>query len=168
MLHAKFLAATLLAGVALTSGLNACGDDDDDGAATAAGGAGSVTVEGAWARTSPANAEAGAVYMTLTAAADDALVRVAVDSTVAGTVEIHETMMADGGEDDGMGEMQMAPVASLPLPAGEAVSLEPGGYHVMLLDLAAPLESGSTIEVDLTFESGATQTVAVPVQDEAP
>lgn len=159
---AKSLAATMLAGLALASGLSACGDDDtaDD--------ADTVTVDDAWARTSPANAEAGAVYMTLTAPADDALVSAAVDSTVAGTVEIHETMMADGGEDDGTGEMQMAPVESLPLPAGEAVNLEPGGYHIMLLDLAAPLESGSTIEVDLTFESGATQTVAVPVQDEAP
>ena len=57
-----------------------------------------------------------------------------------------------GGDDMGMGGMTMREVARIPLPAGEAVTLEPGGYHVMLLELAAPLTAGQTFPVTLTFE----------------
>lgn len=160
------LGAALLLGAVLTS----CGDDDTV-AGTGSGGSG-ISIEDAWARTSPANAEFGAIYMTITAEGDEALVSAGVDASVARTTEIHETAAADEAGDDGamegMGEMEMRPVEMIDLPAGVPVSLEPGGYHVMLIDLAAPLEAGSTVDVDLSFESGATETVAVPVQDEAP
>lgn len=73
-----------------------------------------------------------------------------------------ETTMA------GMGAMTMQPIESLELPAGETVVLEPGGYHIMLIDLVAPLESGEEIEVTLTFENGGERTITVPVQDDAP
>lgn len=67
-----------------------------------------------------------------------------------------------------MGQMTMQQVESIALPAGEAVSLQPGGYHVMLFDLVAPLEVGTSISVTLTLESGASLKVDVPVLDEAP
>ncbi len=79
-----------------------------------------------------------------------------------------------GADDDGggggmdMGGMTMREVESIPLPAGEAVALEPGAYHIMLLDLAAPLEAGDTFTVSLTFEGGATKDVEVEVRDDAP
>ena len=109
-----------------------------------------------------------------------------VSADVAGTVEIHETVAADGessettmamggeGSDTtettmaGMGAMTMQPIESLELPAGETVVLEPGGYHIMLIDLVAPLESGQEIEVTLTFENAGERTITVPVQDDAP
>lgn len=65
----------------------------------------------------------------------------------------------------GSGEMQMKPVSSLPLPAGQAVQLKPGGYHIMLIDLAAPLKAGSTIQITLTFEKAGEQTVTATVRD---
>jgi copper(I)-binding protein len=85
------------------------------------------------------------------------------------------TMAMGGGSSDttdttmaGMGQMTMRPIDSLELPAGEAVTLEPGGYHIMLIDLVAPLETGQEIEVTLTFENAGERTITVPVQDDAP
>jgi periplasmic copper chaperone A len=155
---------TLLAALALALGAAACGNDDDatdtagpDDEATA-----EVTVEDAWARTSPMMATNGAAYMVLTSTVDDRLVAASVDEVVAATAEVHETAM-----DEETGEMAMREVDGIDLPAGVAVTLEPGGYHVMLLDLASPLEPGTTIEVTLTFEEAGEQTVTVEVRDTA-
>jgi copper(I)-binding protein len=118
---------------------------------------------------------AGAVYMTITASDADRLVGASVPASVAAVTEIHETVMTGGdmgGETTttgGMGgEMTMQPVEAIDLPAGEAVSLQPGGYHIMLLDLAEPLEVGRTFEVTLDFEEAGEQVVEVEIRDQAP
>lgn len=184
--------STVRTGVALLAAsallLAACGDDDDrDGdAATGGGGdpAAQVEVSDAWARTSPRVADAGAVYMHIANGgdADDALVGVEVDGTVAGRAELHETVAAadddamdddamddDGMDDDGgMGMMEMRPVDRIEIPAGGSVDLEPGGHHIMLLELAAPLDAGSSIELTLEFEESGEQVVTADVRDEAP
>lgn len=186
------LAATIGVGAGLI--LASCGDDTDEAAATtaAASSGDAITIEGAWARTSPMMADAGAAYLTITSAADDALVSASVDPSIAGKVELHETRMVEGemdmsattmagmeSETTAMGEMteetmapapamEMVPVDKIELPAGEAVALAPGGLHIMLLDLAKPLELGETFTITLTFESGATQDVTVEVREEAP
>lgn len=193
------IALTMLVGTALV--LSACSSDDETTATTAAASSettaaatettaaasAGVTIEGVWARTSPMMATAGAAYMVLTSAGGDTLLRASVDSSIAGTVEIHETRMVDGamGSDTtmmgggttmmggdttmpGSGTMEMVPVDSLELPAGTAVALEPGGYHIMLLDLVAPLELGSTFTITLTFEKAGDQTVDVVVAESAP
>lgn len=148
--------------------------------AAACGGGSAIDVDDPWARNSPMMATAGAVYMDITADADDALIGASVDDSIAAVVEIHETMAMDddmaGDADDGeMGDdmegedhggmMSMSPVERIELPADETVFLEPGGFHVMLLDLAAPLEVGDTFELTLEFESGETQTVEVEVRE---
>ncbi len=89
-------------------------------------------------------------------------------TTAMGGDTTETTMGGDDMGDGDMGAMTMRPVDRIDLPAGESVSLEPGGYHVMLLDLAKPLEAGETIEVTLTFEQAGEQTVQVPVRDDAP
>lgn len=74
----------------------------------------------------------------------------------------------DSGEmdgHDGGGMMSMQPVDSIEIPAGESVELEPGGYHIMVLDLAADLVAGDTVEVTLTFDSGETQKVDAEVKE---
>lgn len=76
-----------------------------------------------------------------------------------------------GGMDMGDGEMAMTMqelVDGLPLPAGETVVLQPGGYHVMLLDLAEPLEVGDEIELTLDFENADDTTLTVEVAESAP
>lgn len=189
------IATTALLAVSLT----ACGDDDGTTSSTtksttavsspavttaSTGGpatgqttdgsavAGTVAVERAWARTSPAMATAGAAYMVLTAAADDELLGAKVDASVAGKVELHETKAAatDGTAPaaSGMGAMTMVPVESISLPKGTAVALEPGGFHVMLLGLVTPLEAGSTLSLTLVFKNAGEQVVDIPVRDDAP
>ena len=184
--------AALLAASALL--LGACGDGGGDADATtdAAGDvAPRLEVTDAWARTSPRTADAGAVYLRIAndGDADDALVGVEVDTAVAARAELHETVNVedggDGGQDGGMddggtpgdaghgggmggGMMEMRPVDRIVVPAGGEVVLEPGGLHVMLLDLAAPLEAGSGVELTLEFEESGEQVVTADVRDEAP
>ena len=118
-----------------------------------------VTVTDAWIRgTVPGQTGTGA-FMLLTSAADMALVGVA--SPAAKVVEIHE-MARDGNV------MRMRAIDKLVLPAGKAVELKPGGYHVMLMDLVQPLREGESIPVTLTFADKdgrkTTQEISAPVR----
>lgn len=190
-------AAALLAASALLLGACGDGGGDADATTDAAGDvAPRLEVTDAWARTSPRTADAGAVYLRIAndGDADDALVGVEVDTAVAARAELHETVAVedggDGGQDGGMddggmddggaqgdaghgggtggGMMEMRPVDRIVVPAGGEVVLEPGGLHVMLLDLAAPLEAGSSVELTLEFEESGEQVVTADVRDEAP
>ncbi|MDJ0769060.1 MAG: copper chaperone PCu(A)C [Ilumatobacter sp.] len=81
--------------------------------------------------------------------------------------------MDDGAMDDGamegMGAMRMQEMTDgLPLTADETVSLEPGGYHVMLIDLVEPLELGDEIELTLEFAEAGETTLTVEVAETAP
>ena len=135
--------------------------------ASGCGGDGGVEVDGVWARTSPRTADAGAIYLQITSPDTDRLIGASVDPSVAGTVQIHETVMAEG-EGEGMGAMTMQEVGIIDLPAGETISLEPGGYHIMLMGLPALFEMGQTFEVTLTFETAGSKTYEVEVRDDAP
>lgn len=75
------------------------------------------------------------------------------------------TTTTAGDDMGGMGGMTMREVAAIPVPAGEEVRLEPGGYHVMLLGLTEPLLAGDTFEIELEFETAGTQTVTAEVRD---
>jgi copper(I)-binding protein len=147
--------------------LAACGGDDP------------ITIEGQWARTSPAMASMGAAYMDVTSSEGDQLVGVSVPASIAARAEIHEMVpadmdhamdesMDDGEMDMDMGAMVMQQIMALDLPAGKTVSLEPGGYHVMLIDLAEPLAEGDTFNVTLDFAEADDLTVEVVVRTEAP
>ena len=147
----------------LSFGAAACGSDD------------AITVSDPWARSSPAMVTMGAAYMQITAPAGDTLIGVSVPSSIADHAEIHEMVPAteadssmDMGDDHSsmdMGAMVMQQIMSLDLPAGETVELKPGGYHVMLIDLAGPLEIGSTFDLTLDFETADDMVVSVEVRE---
>lgn len=104
----------------------------------------SVDVKDAWARASVPGQTATGAFMTLTAKEGAKLVSVA--SPVSGVAEVHE-MTVEGGV------MRMRAVqGGLDLPAGKAVALKPGAYHVMLMDLKKPLVKGSTVAMTLVFK----------------
>jgi copper(I)-binding protein len=63
--------------------------------------------------------------------------------------------------------MRMRQVASIDVPAGGTVSLEPGGLHIMLIDLREPLKQGETLPLTLTFAKAGKVTVQVPVKSPA-
>jgi copper(I)-binding protein len=102
-----------------------------------------VTVKDAWVRgTVPAQRSTGA-FATLTSSEDAKLV--GAKSPVAKIVEVHESMMHGG-----MAHMQA--VDSVPLPAGKAVRLGDGGYHVMLMDLVKPVKAGEKVPITFVVE----------------
>ena len=101
-----------------------------------------VAVKDPWVRGTVPGQNATGAFMQLSSAADTSLV--AVTSPVAKVVEIH-SMTHEGGM------MKMRQVPSLPVLAGKPVELAPGGYHVMLMDLAQPLKDGEKVPLTLTF-----------------
>lgn len=114
-------------------------------AAALPGGAHADTrIDDAWTRATVSAQRTSGAFMTITS--DTPARLVAVHTPVAGIAEIHEMTMVDN-------VMRMRPIESLALPAGTAVVLKPGGYHLMLLDLKAPLQEGERIPLTLTIES---------------
>lgn len=103
----------------------------------------SVEIKDPWVRATVAQQKATGAFMQLTAKADSKLVE--ARSPVAGVVEIHEMAMDNN-------VMKMRQVPGLALPAGKAVELKPGGYHVMLMDLKAQVKEGDVVPVTLVFE----------------
>lgn len=103
-----------------------------------------VAVTDALCRPTPNGRDTTACYAVLTASTDDRLVSVA--SPIAGKGEVHE--MKTENEVMSMAELK----DGLPLPAGQAVTLAPGGTHIMLFELATPLAVGDTMSLTLTFE----------------
>ena len=113
-----------------------------------------VSVQDAWVRATVPQQKATGAFMRLTAAQDMRLV--AASSPVAGITEVHEMKMVDN-------VMKMRAIPGLELPAGKAVDLKPGGYHVMLLDLKQQLKAGDTVPVTLVVEGkdGKRETIEV-------
>ncbi|TFF39941.1 copper chaperone PCu(A)C [Pseudomonas sp. RIT623] len=116
-----------------------------------------TTVSDAWVRASVPQQQATGAFMTLTASSDSKLVGVA--SPVAKTVQVHEMTM--NGEVMGMRE-----VKAVELPAGKAVTLDPNGYHVMLMGLKQQVKEGQQVPLTLTIEDakGQQQTLEVQAQ----
>lgn len=111
-----------------------------------------------WTRATAPTARVGAGYMTIAngGAAPDRLV--AASTAAAGRVEVHEMRM-DGGV------MRMRELAGgLDVPMRGEVALRPGGYHLMLLDLRAPLKEGTMVPVTLVFERAGRVEVELKVE----
>ena len=115
---------------------------------------GPVKAERAWARATAPRAEVGAVYLTLTAPSADRLV--SASTPAAAKAEVHEMSMENG-------VMRMRETPGLALPAGRPVVLGPGGYHIMLMGLKAPLKQGQTVPLHLTFAAAPPLDIEVPV-----
>ncbi len=101
-----------------------------------------VAVTDAWVRGTVAGQTGTGAFMQLKSAGDATLV--GVTSPAAKTVEIHQMKMEGG-------VMKMSAVDKLTLPAGKAVDLKPGGYHVMLMNLAGVLKEGDKVPLSLTI-----------------
>ena len=133
---------TLLPAVlVICGGLVACTPGDTPASGAPAG----VQVSEALCRPTPVGRQATGCYLTLTAVADDRLT--SASSPVAGRAEIHESRVESN-------MMMMRELKEgLPLPAGQAVELKPGGNHIMLLAVTEPLKAGDTLPLTLTFAS---------------
>ncbi len=102
-----------------------------------------VTVNGAWVRGTVAGQGATGAFMEITAS--EAATLVGVSSPVAGVSEVHEMTMDNG-------IMKMRAMPKLDLPAGKTVTLKPGSYHLMLMDLKQTLKKGDSVPLTLKIE----------------
>ena len=143
------MVSLLLAALTATSGLAAApGEPGQDLT-------GQVMVHDAWARASAGAASMAAVYLALTGGAQpDRLT--GVSTPVAAMAGVHEST-ANGGV------MRMRAVNALPIFPNKTVTLAPGGYHIMLMELSHPLVAGQTFPMTVTFEHAAPVTVEVRV-----
>lgn len=122
-------------------------------------GAPTVAVADALCRPTPKGRQTTGCYMTLTASADDRLV--SAESPQAKYVQIHESRM----ESNMMMMQQMRD--GMPLAAGQATALAPGGNHLMLLGVEEPLATGDTVTLKLTFATAAPVEVTARVAQPA-
>lgn len=182
----KLLLAPVVA-AALTLSLVACGSDDDSSSSDTAavttddmssadttmttddmgdtgdmaGGeatVGDITITDAWVREPAEGQTLSAAYGTITNSGDTDITLVGASVPFDATVEIHETLMGD----DGAMQMQEREDGFV-IPAGETFELEPGGPHIMMIDID-PGDIVGGIEVTLIFDDGTELTVTAPVR----
>ena len=114
-----------------------------------------TSVKDPWVRGTVSGQKATGMFGQITSTAGGKLV--SASSPVAGVVEVHEMVM-DGNV------MKMRAVAGLELPAGKAVELKPGGYHLMLMDLKQELKTGESVPVTLVIEGAGGKRESVEVK----
>lgn len=108
-----------------------------------------------WVKASYPGQTIGAAYLSMTSHQDLTLTHVSADITPA--VEIHDMKMRDG-------IMRMRHMTTLALPKDTTVTLAPGGLHLMLFDLKAPLVAGQVVNFELCFADKAGKITIVPLR----
>ena len=115
-----------------------------------------IQIDHPWARASAGAVRNGAAFLTLTkTGAADRLT--GISTPAADMAMLHETI-------DDRGVMKMREVDGLALEPGKPVTLAPGGKHIMLMGLKAPLKEGGRFPMTLTFQHAPPMTVTVTVQ----
>ena len=121
-----------------------------------AGAADNVTVQDPYVRLAPPNAPATGAFMVIKNNGDKDVKVLKADNPVSKVTELH-THLNEGGV------MKMRPVSAIEVKAkGEAV-LKPGGLHVMMIDLKAPMKEGDIVPITLTFDDGSSKQVDAKV-----
>lgn len=118
---------------------------------------GSVVVEGAWSRASIGTSRPGVAYMTLRNSGVTPVVITDLRSDLAMMPMIHSSTT------DAQGITRMVHVEDVEISAGEKIALDPGGLHVMLMDLKRPMVEGESFRLSLILADGEEITVEVPI-----
>ena len=108
--------------------------------------AGAMMVEEPWTRATPKGADTAVGYLTLTNTGEKADRLMGGSSAAARKLELHEMSTADG-------VMTMRSLESLAINPGQSLTFKPGGLHIMLTGLAAPVKEGDKIKATLMFET---------------
>lgn len=117
---------------------------------------GSLVIAKPWARASIGTSRPAAAYLTIRNDGKESDTLLAVRTPLSGKAEVH-TMTNDNGV------MRMGPAGPVEIPAGGEVSLAPGGLHIMMMKLQAPLIKGESIEITLEFQRTGEITVPAPI-----
>jgi periplasmic copper chaperone A len=147
----------LFAGIILTLPLIAgCASLDRDAQANSS----TLTIQDAWVRDDVAGQNSAAYLQIVNeGTSEDQLI--AARSDVAESTEIHHVVSHNH-------VMQMEEVDEIPVPGGETVILEPGGYHVMFFDLTRDLAAGDEVELTLIFAEAGEIAVTAVVREHTP
>lgn len=125
--------------------------------ACASNAGGPVTVRDAWARPEVAGGNS-AVYFVIDNPGAETDLLLGASTEAATRAEIHMSMQSEEGA------MRMSPQESVAVPAGASVAFQPGGLHVMLVELKRDLEEGDQIVLRLTFQNAGEIQLRVPVR----
>jgi periplasmic copper chaperone A len=118
---------------------------------------GSLQITQTWARATPQGADSGAAYMTVTNTGAKPEKLSCVSSPASAKCQIHEMSMDNG-------VMKMREVeGGLNVKPGETITFKPGGYHLMLVDLKAPLQQGKSVDATLKVDNGGTAEIEFPI-----
>ena len=120
---------------------------------------GDLMVDHPWARASIGKAKAGAAYLTIVNGGSEPDRLIAVETPAAKRAELHTHIMENG-------VMKMRPLTAVEVAPGEPTVFQPGGLHVMLMGLKAPLAEGETFPLTLSFEKAGK--IEITVKIEAP
>ncbi len=116
-----------------------------------------MTVAHPWARATPGGATIGGAYLEMKAARGQSDRLISASSPAAGAVELHSHVMEGG-------IAKMRRVDAIAVPGGKSVVLKPGGYHLMLTGLKAPLKQGDLLKLTLVFEKAGAIDLEATVQ----
>jgi hypothetical protein len=116
-----------------------------------------VSVDNAWVRSAPPGADVLAAYMVIRNESEETRVLTEVSNRTFERIEIHKTEMHEG-------MMKMIPQDSLSIPPGGSVTLEPGGFHLMLIGPKSVPKEGEEVDLLLKFSNGHSQRIKVPVK----
>lgn len=116
-----------------------------------------IEITDAWARPGTESGNS-AIYMNILNASSVADTLISISSPVARMTEVHESYE----QEEGM--MGMRPVETVVVPARDVLSLEPGGFHVMLMQLSQALTEGDSIDLTVEFANGGEKNLRVSVQ----
>lgn len=107
---------------------------------------GSLHIEHPWSRAMPKGASVGAGYLVIENRGPAADRLISASAAIAGRAEFHEMAVTDG-------IMRMRPLPNgVEIAPGMSAKFEPGGLHLMFVDLKRPLEKGERIKATLNFE----------------
>jgi copper(I)-binding protein len=129
--------------------------------AAAAGSADSVAVVDPYVRQAPPGAQASAAFMVLRNLTDKDARVIKADTSASKITQLHTHLNENG-------VMKMRQVAFVDVKAHGETALQPGGLHVMMIDLKGPLKEGDKVAITLGFEDGSSKTIEAPVRAPVP
>lgn len=121
-----------------------------------AGGADNLSVQEPYIRLAPPNAPATGAFMVIRNNGDKDVKVLKADNPVSRVTELHTHLNEDG-------VMKMRPVAAIDVKAKGETVLKPGGLHVMMIDLKAPMKEGDVVPITLTLDDGSTKQIEAKV-----
>ena len=116
-----------------------------------------LRIDDPYVRLVPSGTTTTGAFMTIHNASSAERKLVKATSPISDKVQLHTHMNENG-------VMKMRPVTHIVVPAHGKAELKPGSYHVMLIDLKAPLKEGEAVPLTLSFDDGSTQRVDAPVR----